>query len=238
MFLSIARRGPQPKRRGFEMSSLGSFPAALPQPMQRAKRLADFVGSAVLLALFSPVMAGIAVVIRLNDGSPVLFRQHRPGLNGAVFAMYKFRTMRPPQSGQSMYTTDALRVTRAGAFLRKSSLDELPELWNVLKGDMSLVGPRPLLVEYLPRYSPRHRLRHCVRPGITGLAQVSGRRSLTFSERLDLDVRYVEEWSPALDVKILLKTLAVSLRKGSDETQLLESVDDLGLLTREVPSDS
>jgi lipopolysaccharide/colanic/teichoic acid biosynthesis glycosyltransferase len=116
--------------------------------------------------------------------------------------------------------------------LRKTSLDELPELVNVIKGDMSLVGPRPLLVEYLPNYSPLHRRRHLVRPGITGLAQISGRRSLTFRQRLDLDIQYIEAWSPLLDLRILLKTLFVPFTTGSDESQSLDSVDDVGLMRK------
>ena len=196
------------------------------------KRVFDVVGGTILLAVTMPVMAAVAAAIRLSDGSPVLFRQERPGLNEAPFTMYKFRTMRAPQTGQDMYRTDELRVTTLGAFLRKTSLDELPELLNVIKGDMSLVGPRPLLVEYLPNYSPLHRRRHLVRPGITGMAQISGRRSLTFRQRLDLDIQYIEAWSPLLDLRILLKTLLVPFTTGSDESQSLDSVDDVGLMRK------
>lgn len=201
-------------------------------PLGTGKRLVDVVGSTALLIVTSPVIAAVALAIRLSDGAPVLFRQRRPGLDEEVFTMYKFRTMRAPRSGEETYTTDAHRVTRVGAFLRRTSLDELPELVNVVKGEMSLVGPRPLLIEYLPNYSREHRRRHLVRPGVTGLAQVSGRRTLTFSQRLDLDVQYVDSWSPGLDARILLKTLAAPFTSSPGESQSLDSVDDLGLMKR------
>jgi sugar transferase EpsL len=192
------------------------------------KRAVDAAASCSLLVLGSPVLAGVAVAIRILDGSPVLFRQRRPGLDGQVFTLVKFRTMRNPRSDENMLTSDGARVTRVGAFLRKTSLDELPELWNVLKGEMSLVGPRPLLVEYLPKYSDKHSRRHSMRPGVTGLAQVSGRRALTLGQRLDLDVEYVDTWSPALDFRILIRTLSEPFKKGSDESQPLADVDDVG----------
>lgn len=195
------------------------------------KRAIDVVGGALLLAVTSPVIAAVAAAIRVSDGPPVLFRQRRPGRDEVLFTMYKFRTMRNPRHGENIYRTDAERVTRVGAFLRRTSLDELPELVNVVKGDMSLVGPRPLLVEYLPHYSDNHRRRHLVRPGVTGLAQVSGRRHLTLSQRLALDVKYVDEWSPLLDLKILLRTLAAPCNSGPDESQSLEAVDDLGFMS-------
>ena len=207
--------GPAPRSRGRD---------------NRLKRALDVAGSAALIVVTAPVSLGIAVAIRLGDGSPVLFRQARPGLQGEVFTLYKFRTMRNVVPGENPWTTDAQRVTRLGAWLRRTSLDELPELWNVLRGEMSLVGPRPLLVEYLDKYSPTHSRRHLVRPGITGLAQVSGRRRLTFSQRLDLDVQYVDRMSLSLDVKILLLTLLEPFRPGSDESQAIEEVDDLGFL--------
>ena len=199
--------------------------------MGASKRLVDVFGASLLLVIASPVMAAVAIAIRAADGSPVLVRQQRPGRDEAVFTMYKFRTMRNPRLGEDMLRTDAQRVTKVGAFLRRTSLDELPELANVVRGEMSLVGPRPLLIEYLPRYSAKHRRRHLVRPGVTGLAQVSGRRSLTFSQRLDLDVKYVDDWSTGLDVKILLRTLTAPFNAGSDESQSLDAVDDLGLLS-------
>ena len=176
------------------------------------KRGMDVVVSAVGLVVTAPVQAVVAVVVRVAHGRPVLFRQKRPGLHGEVFELVKFRTMRHVDS---THVTDAERLTRVGRFLRSTSLDELPTLWNVLKGDMSLVGPRPLLVEYLPRYSPEHARRHEVRPGVTGLAQVSGRNSLDWDDRLALDVEYVNRRSIALDLQILLRTVtAVLSRRG------------------------
>ena len=167
----------------------------------------DVVVAAVGLAVAAVPMAVIASAIRLSMGRPVLFTQSRPGLGGRPFTMYKFRTMRPGDGD------DAARLTRLGTFLRRTSLDELPELWNVLRGDMSLVGPRPLLVEYLGHYSPEQARRHEVRPGITGLAQVSGRNATTWEERLALDVRYVEERSLLLDLRILWRTLRAVVRR-------------------------
>jgi sugar transferase EpsL len=200
------------------------------RPLGPEKRLVDLAGGSLLLVVTSPLMAAVAIAIRLSDGPPVLFRQRRPGHNEVIFTMYKFRTMRAPRPGEDMFRTDERRVTRIGSFLRKTSLDELPELVNVVKGEMSLVGPRPLLIEYLPNYSTKHRTRHLVRPGVTGLAQVSGRRSLTFSQRLDLDAQYVDLWSPGLDVRILLRTLLAPFRSGPGESQSLDAVDDLGLM--------
>lgn len=195
------------------------------------KRIMDIVIGSILLVLFSPVMAIVGVLIRKTDGPPVLFRQQRPGLNGKVFTMYKFRTMRNPNPEEDRWTTDEQRVTSTGQFLRKSSLDELPELVNVIKGDMSLVGPRPLLEEYLPKYSKHHARRHEVKPGVTGLAQVSGRRNLTLGQRLDLDVQYIETRSLRLDLTILVKTLTEPFRRGPAEEQTLESVDDVGFFS-------
>lgn len=193
------------------------------------KRAIDVVGAGTILVLASPVIAGIAAASWLSSGPPVLFRQRRPGLHQEMFTMYKFRTMREPHEGEDIWTTDAERVTKLGAVLRRTSLDELPELVNVLRGEMSLVGPRPLLEQYLGKYSTKHSRRHLMKPGVTGLAQVSGRRRLTFSERLDLDVEYVDSWSILLDVKILLRTLGEPFRQGSQDDQRIDEVDDLGL---------
>ncbi len=171
------------------------------------KRALDLVGSSVGLLVAVLPMAIIAVVIRLRMGSPVLFRQERPGLGGRPFTLIKFRTMRAGAGD------DDVRLTRLGRLLRTTSLDELPELWNVLVGDMSLVGPRPLLVEYLPRYSPRQARRHEVRPGLTGLAQVEGRNLVAWEERFELDVRYVDTHSLALDLRIIARTVSAVLRR-------------------------
>lgn len=180
---------------------------------QRAvKRGIDIAASAAGLIVLSPVMGATALAVRLSMGSPVLFRQERPGKDGEPFEMLKFRTMLPidPIKGQ---IDDASRMTSVGSFLRSTSLDELPELINVLRGDMSLVGPRPLLMQYLDRYTPRQARRHEVRPGITGLAQVSGRNGLSWEDRFEIDVQYVDNWSLRADIKILLDTIMVVLKR-------------------------
>lgn len=194
------------------------------------KRLFDLVGSACLLVLTSPILLASAAAVRISMGSPVFFRQKRIGLNEREFQIIKFRTMRPPKEGESMLLTDAQRVTRVGECLRRTSLDELPELWNVIKGDMSLVGPRPLLDAHLKVFTPDQRRRHLVRPGLTGLAQISGRQHLTFGQRTALDLLYVDTRSFWGDIKILFKTVGVVLGGGGVETgQVFSDVDDVGL---------
>ncbi len=179
------------------------------------KRLLDLVGAGVGLLLLAPLMLLIAILVRVGLGSPVLFRQQRPGLHGKPFTLYKFRTMTDARDAQGNLLPDEQRLTRLGRFLRSTSLDELPELWNVLKGDMSLVGPRPLLMEYLPLYTPEQFRRHGVRPGVTGWAQIRGRNTLTWEERFALDVWYVDHVSLGLDLKILALTLwKVLTREG------------------------
>ncbi|MGO2034835.1 MAG: sugar transferase [Brevibacterium sp.] len=168
------------------------------------KRTADIFFSVVGLILASPVIAGVAFVVLAVHGRPVLFRQPRPGLGGKVFDILKFRTMVEPDGER---VTDGQRLTRLGRFLRASSLDELPSLWNVMCGDMSFVGPRPLIVEYLDLYTPEQARRHEVRPGITGLAQVKGRNDLEWAERFRIDVEYVDGRCPRLDFSILLQTV-------------------------------
>ncbi len=182
------------------------------------KRLTDIIVSAIALLVFSPVIGVIFVMIRCTLGSPAIFRHVRPGKEAKLFTMYKFRTMRPnvDASGNLRDTRDprdAERLTQLGRFLRATSLDELPELWNVLRGDMSLVGPRPLLTEYLGLYNARQIKRQDVRPGITGWAQVNGRNSLNWDDRLELDVWYVENGSFWLDLKILLKTFWIVFKR-------------------------
>lgn len=172
------------------------------------KRIFDVLASSLALLLFSPVLAAVALLIRYKLGSPVLFRQSRPGRNCQPFKMIKFRTMTDAREPDGCLLPDADRLNDFGRFLRASSLDELPELWNVFKGDMSLVGPRPLLMEYLPLYSPEQARRHEVRPGITGWAQVNGRNALSWDEKFKLDVWYVDHWSAWLDIKILWLTLS------------------------------
>jgi len=183
------------------------------------KRLFDIVASALGLLMLSPVIAVVGWHIRRKLGSPVLFRQIRPGLNGLPFAMIKFRTMRDAVDGAGNPLPDSERMTPFGGFLRASSLDELPELWNVLKGDMSLVGPRPLLMEYLPLYSAEQYRRHEVRPGVTGWAQINGRNALSWEEKFKLDVWYVDNQSFWLDLKILFLTIRkVIIRDGISAT--------------------
>lgn len=177
------------------------------------KRLLDIVASALGLLVLSPLLLFIAWRIRATMGSPVLFKQQRPGLHGKPFTMLKFRTMRDALDHDGNPLPDAKRITKFGRFLRSSSLDELPELWNVLKGDMSLVGPRPLLMEYLPLYNARQARRHEVRPGITGWAQVNGRNAISWEEKFDLDVWYVDKQSICLDIKILFLTIARVVRR-------------------------
>ncbi len=172
------------------------------------KRAMDVVASATALVLFSPVLVGVAFAVRRNLGSPAIFRHDRPGRGGQVFTLYKFRTMKHVDEDAGL-VTDEQRLTAFGRRLRATSLDELPELWNVLKGDMSLVGPRPLTIGYLPLYNRRQARRHDVRPGLTGLAQVQGRNELDWPERLELDVLYVESRSLLVDLKILARTIAV-----------------------------
>ena len=163
--------------------------------------------------MLSPLFVVLALLIRRSMGSPVLFRQIRPGLDGRPFEMVKYRTMRDAAGADGKPLPDGERLTSLGRFLRSTSLDELPELWNVLKGDMSLVGPRPLLMEYLPRYSAEQARRHEVRPGLTGLAQVSGRNALSWDEKFALDVWYVDNRSLLLDLRIVLLTLLKVVRK-------------------------
>ena len=182
------------------------------------KRVADLFVSAVALVVLSPVFAVVALIVRLKLGSPVIFRQQRPGKDGRIFTLYKFRTMRDAAfatTGVEAGASDAERLTRFGKLLRSTSLDELPELVNVLEGDMSVVGPRPLLPEYLDRYNGEQARRHEVRPGITGWAQVNGRNAVSWDERFKMDVWYVDHRSFALDARIVFRTVsAVVSREG------------------------
>lgn len=175
---------------------------------QRIKRVLEFIIALIGLILASPILLVVAILVKTKLGSPILFRQQRVGLNGGIFEMVKFRTMKDATDSEGNPLPDEERLTKFGQLLRKTSLDELPELWNVLKGDMSLVGPRPLLVEYLPLYSKEQMKRHHVRPGITGYAQVNGRNNISWTKKFELDVYYVENFSLWLDVKILFQTVA------------------------------
>ena len=192
---------------------------------QYIKRILDVAISAAGLLLLSPVLIITALLVRVKLGSPVIFNQERPGLNGKIFKMYKFRTMTDERDNEGKLLPDEQRLTHFGKILRSTSLDELPELWNILKGDMSLIGPRPLLVKYLPLYNERQSHRHDVRPGITGYAQVHGRNKLDWPERFEMDVYYVEHLSFKLDLSILADTVGVVLRRdgiSSDTSTTME----------------
>lgn len=178
-----------------------------------SKRIVDVLGAAVGLVLTAPLQALIAALVRRKLGRPVLFRQTRPGLHAEPFELIKFRTMTNERDEAGTPLPDEERLTPFGALLRSTSLDELPELWNVLRGDMSLVGPRPLLMQYIDRYSPHQARRHEVRPGLTGWAQVNGRNMTDWETKLEMDVWYVDNWTLLLDLRILARTLSVAARR-------------------------
>jgi len=177
------------------------------------KRAVDFIGAFFALVLLSPVLCLLCILVRFKLGSPVLFKQKRPGKNGKIFTLYKFRTMTDERDKNGELMPDEIRLTKFGKLLRNLSLDELPEFINILKGDMSFVGPRPLLTEYLELYNERQAKRHNVRPGLTGLAQANGRNLLTWEEKFEWDVKYVENISLVLDIKILFKTVSGVLKR-------------------------
>ena len=188
------------------------------------KRLLDILISLTFIVLFSWLYLILVILVRIKLGSPVLFCQERPGYNEKIFKLYKFRTMTDKRDEKGNLLPDSERLTRFGSMLRSTSLDELPEMFNILKGDMSLIGPRPLLVEYLPYYTEEERLRHSVRPGLTGLAQVSGRNYLAWDKRLARDVEYVNHISFIMDVRIIIKTIMVVFKKEdvSVDTNVVE----------------
>ena len=189
------------------------------------KRILDVMISAAGLLLISPVFIITAALVRIKLGSPVIFKQERPGLNEKIFKMYKFRTMNDRRDENGNLLPDEQRLTHFGNLLRSTSLDELPELWNILKGDMSVIGPRPLLVKYLPLYSEKQRHRHDVRPGLTGYAQVHGRNKLSWTERFDMDVYYAENISFMMDLRIVVDTVGVVLKRdgvSSDTSMTME----------------
>ena len=192
------------------------------------KRAFDLVVAALLLVLLSPLLLALAVAGRVAVGRPVLFRQVRPGLQARPFELVKFRTMLETRDAGGGLLPNEQRLTRYGRILRSTSLDELPELWNVLRGDMSLVGPRPLLMEYLPLYSPRQARRHEVRPGITGWAQVNGRNLVPWEERFEMDVWYVENRSFPLDLRILLMTVGHTFTRRGISTPGRATIDRFG----------
>ena len=188
------------------------------------KRILDILISLTFIALFSWLYLILVILVRIKLGSPVLFCQKRPGYNEKIFTLYKFRTMTDKRDEKGNLLPDSERLTKFGSMLRSTSLDELPEMFNILKGDMSLIGPRPLLVEYLPYYTEEERLRHSVRPGLTGLAQVSGRNYLAWDKRLARDVEYVNHISFIMDVRIIIKTIMVVFKKEdvSVDTNVVE----------------
>ena len=193
------------------------------------KRCLDFLLSLCGIIVLSPVLAVLAVLVRVMLGSPVLFKQERPGKDEKIFTLCKFRTMTDARDEKGVHLPDAVRLTKFGKFLRATSLDELPELFNILKGDMSVIGPRPLLVSYLPYYTERERLRHSVRPGLTGLAQVNGRNALGWEARFAYDLEYVDHLSFGLDLKILFLTVAKVVKRSgtlSGADQVVADIDE------------
>jgi sugar transferase EpsL len=197
------------------------------------KRIVDVAGGSIGLLVFAIPMAFIAALVRLTLGSPVIYRQPRPGLHGRTFEIFKFRTMRDTTDAAGELLPNRQRVTPLGQFLRRASLDELPELVNVLRGEMSLVGPRPLRIEYLPRYTAEQARRHDVLPGITGWAQINGRNTLSWDERLALDVWYVDHASLWLDLKIILRTLFSMIRRAESSADGLDVPEFMGTARRE-----
>jgi lipopolysaccharide/colanic/teichoic acid biosynthesis glycosyltransferase len=184
----------------------------LSRPYDLVKRALDVLASAAALVVLSPVIVATAVLVAVKLGRPVVFAQKRPGKDGRIFTLYKFRSMRSVDEARG-WVTDADRLTPFGVRLRSTSLDELPSLWNVLRGDMSIVGPRPLLVEYLERYTPEQARRHEVRPGVTGLAQVTGRNAISWESKFAQDVRYVDRRSVGLDLRIVARTMGSVLKR-------------------------
>jgi sugar transferase EpsL len=194
------------------------------------RRLVDLLGATMLAVVLSPILAALAAAVRLTMGSPILFRQLRPGFKGRPFEVYKFRTMTDAVDGGGRELSDEQRLTRVGVFMRQLSFDELPQLWNIIRGDMSFIGPRPLLMEFLKWYTPEQMRRHEVKPGVTGWAQVQGRHDIPFSKRLELDVWYVDNRSFRLDMKIMgLTLLKVFSMRGAQPAQTDAEVDDVGL---------
>jgi len=197
------------------------------------KRFLDVSLGLIVLIMLAPLLIVLSLVIAVSIGRPVFFRQQRPGLNGKTFTLYKFRTMTDEKSDAGELLPDCQRLTRLGSVLRVTSVDELPELMNVIKGDMSLVGPRPLLMQYIPYYTQRESLRNTVRPGITGWAQINGRNTVSWGQRLEMDVWYIENWSLMLDIKILIRTITTVIRRDGVSVDSYETEKDLDEERRE-----
>ena len=194
------------------------------------RRLLDLIGASILSVVLAPLLAALGLAIRVTMGRPIFFRQQRPGYKGQPFEVVKFRTMKDAVDGEGNQLPDEERLTKVGVFMRQLSLDELPQLWNILRGDMSFIGPRPLLMEFLKWYSPEQMRRHDVKPGVTGWAQVQGRHDIPFSKRLALDVWYVDNRSFRVDLKIVgLTLLKVLSMRGAQPAQTDAEVDDVGL---------
>lgn len=196
------------------------------------KRILDFTISLISLIIFSPIFIVVAVLVRVKLGSPVFFRQKRPGKDENIFTIYKFRTMTDKRDENGNLCSDDIRLTSFGRKLRATSLDELPQLLNVIKGDMAIVGPRPLMVEYLPYYTEEEKIRHTVRPGITGLAQVRGRNSISWEEKFSFDIQYVNKMSLMFDLKIIMETVSKVIKK-SDIGQGEECPEYLNVLRKD-----
>ena len=192
------------------------------------KRILDFTAAVILFICLLPVFAAIAIAVRINMGSPVIFSQPRPGKNEKIFRVMKFRTMTSEKDERGNLLPDNRRLTKLGAFLRKTSLDEIPQLLNVIKGDMSFIGPRPLVVEYLPYYTEEEKLRHSVRPGITGLAQINGRNNITWEKKFSYDIEYAKNISFWMDVKIAFLTLVKVLKRS--DVQVSNTEESLHIL--------
>ena len=198
------------------------------------KRPMDFILSLIAIIVLSPVMFVVAILVRIKLGSPVIFKHNRPGLNEKIFTLYKFRTMTDMKDEKGELLPNSVRLTKFGRILRSTSLDELPELFNILKGDMSIIGPRPLLIEYLQYYNDEQRYRHDVRPGLSGLAQVNGRNAITWEQKFDYDVEYVKNITFLLDVRLIIKTvLKVFKREGVNKSSTITMEKFRGSLGKE-----
>lgn len=201
------------------------------------KRFFDIISSLLAIIILSPVLAVTAVLVRIKLGSPVLFKQERPGKDEKIFTLYKFRTMTDEKDENGELLPDEVRLTKFGQFLRSTSLDELPELFNILKGDMSVIGPRPLLVRYLPRYNAHQKRRHEVRPGLSGWAQVNGRNTVSWEDKFNMDVEYVDNYSLLMDIKILLMTVVNVLKHEGISSETSVTMEEfMGNEEKEMPN--